>query len=251
MTAISGESRAAAPDRLNRLWRLVRNEKNELARAEIFSVHQAFAVRVARRHHRDRAGDIEFAELCQLAYEGLLHAIDRYDPDQGVPFEAYAVRRISGSILDGIAKLSELREQTSFRKRLTRERARSLAEGKASGPHDPFIALAEIAVGLALGFMLEDTTLYRGDDRGDTRDAYESLASKQLLNLIVEEVDRLPDRQRLVIRQHYLLGVGFDRVGEMLCLSKGRVSQLHRAGLATLRTALARRTGSPLGRAGG
>ena len=37
---------------------------------------------------------------------GLLHAIDRFDPDQGVRFETYALQRIRGAIIDTIRSLS-------------------------------------------------------------------------------------------------------------------------------------------------
>ena len=39
---------------------------------------------------------------------GLLHAIDRFDPDQGVRFETYALQRIRGAIIDTIRSLSPL-----------------------------------------------------------------------------------------------------------------------------------------------
>src|SRR2546430_11833641 len=39
---------------------------------------------------------------------GLLHAIDRFDPEQGVRFETYALQRIRGAIIDTIRSLSPL-----------------------------------------------------------------------------------------------------------------------------------------------
>ena len=64
-----------------------------------------FARMIAARHFRGRrTGDIEFAELSQLAFIGLLEAIDHYDPAVGVPFRRYAGRRISGAMLDGLGQ---------------------------------------------------------------------------------------------------------------------------------------------------
>ena len=39
---------------------------------------------------------------------GLLHAVDRFNPDQGVRFETYALQRIRGAIIDAIRSLSPI-----------------------------------------------------------------------------------------------------------------------------------------------
>ena len=51
---------------------------------------------------------IQEEDLIGYGFVGLLEAIDRYEPNKGVPFEAYAVKRIQGSILDGLRAMSWL-----------------------------------------------------------------------------------------------------------------------------------------------
>jgi RNA polymerase sigma factor for flagellar operon FliA len=224
------------------LWARLISERSPAARDELFSLHLPFARRLAKRHFKDRTGaDIEFRDFCQLAYAGLLEAIDRFEPSRGVPFQAYAGRRISGSVLDGLSKMSELREQIASRKRIRSERARSLTPvdvESLSGP-ESLAALSELAVGLALGFMLEDTGAYAPDELGDARpNAYESLAWKETIGQLLDEVSGLPEREQTVIRRHYLEGLSFDQIANLLAISKGRVSQLHKAGLERLRRRL-------------
>jgi RNA polymerase sigma factor for flagellar operon FliA len=173
-----------------------------------------------------------------LASAGLLEAIDHFDPGRGAPFRAYARRRITGSVLDGIAKMSEVREQISFRNRVRHERVRSLAvaDAEALPLEDAMRALADLAVGLALGFMLEGTGLYVDEDQQSPQaDAYESLAWKDTVRGVVQELSKLPDRERSVIRRHYLDGLAFEQISVLLGVSKSRVSQLHKAGLDLLR----------------
>ncbi len=197
---------------------------------------------MAKRHFFDRpGGDIELPDLHQLASAGLLEAIDRYDPDLGAPFRAYAARRISGSVLDGIAKMNEVRGQISFRNRMRRERARSLIVQNADtgSAGEAAKALTELTVGLALGFMLESAGLAAVDDQPDNRaTAYDSLAWKQTVNLLDAELAQLPEREQTIIRQHYIDGLTFDQIGALLGISRGRVSQLHRAALEGLRRRL-------------
>lgn len=231
------------------LWRLFKQEGSAAAREKLFSRHAAFARNIARRHYRERAhGDIDVAELCQLAYTGLLEALDRFDPAMGTPFRAYAAHRISGSIRDGIVHMSEVREQMTWHHRLRRERMQSLVdlpEGDVS-TSQAMELLADIAVGLALGFMLEGTGLFsegEGDEASPTPavTAYDSLAWKEVVTQLAAEVAALPDREQAILRQHYFVGASFDQLSSLMNISKGRISQLHRAALNLLRKRMSAR----------
>ncbi|HEX8527288.1 sigma-70 family RNA polymerase sigma factor [Allosphingosinicella sp.] len=233
------------------LWDAFRAEGSEVARGRLFTLYLPFARSIAGRHLRGgEAGDIEFADLFQLACTGLLEALDRFDPGFGVPFKGYAARRISGSVLSGIAKASEVREQISFRSRVRSERIRSLASGEAHEASEggALDALIDVAVGLALGFMLEGTGMYVGDEDGDAasapgpgvQSAYQSLVWKEATKRVLSEVDRLPERDRSILRHHYVDGIAFDQIAILLGLTKGRIAQVHRGALGLLRTRLRR-----------
>lgn len=226
------------------LWTAFRSDGSLTARERLFSRHAAFARNIARRHHRERSrGDIDLADLYQLAYAGLLEALDRYNPEQGVSFRHYAAHRISGSILDGIERMSEVREQMSWRRRAMRDRLRSLSEAEL-GQLDAAAAmakLAEIATGLALGFMLEGTGLFdrTAEEEGGSHlaqaTAYDTLTWKEIVAELHAELSALAARERIILRQHYIAGMGFDQLASMMAISKGRVSQIHREALAKLR----------------
>ncbi len=222
------------------LWTAFKVDGSVTARQELFDRHLQFAKKIARRRRASSAADVELQDLYQLAFAGLLEALDRYDPATGVPFRSYAAKRISGSILDGIASMSELREQISFRNRIQRERARSLASDSADAAN-AMDALTELVVGLALGFMLEDAGLAgaAGHSGGQTT-GYESLAWKETVKRLLAELSHLPEREQTIIRRHYLDGVSFERIAELLQLSKARVSQIHRSALVLLKKRLPR-----------
>lgn len=224
------------------LWRRLRYEQELRCREQIFTRYRGLARTIAARQLRMRPRNgVELPDMEQFAYAGLLAAIDRYDPLRGIPFSAYARRRILGSIFDGAAQMNELDAQYSYRRRQQVERARSLAE--ASAPEaDPLRALAALAGGLAIGLMLAETSLVESEDGSDHRpNAYETLAWRELQAQLAQEIGRLPDREAVIIRQHYENGVSFTRVAELLGLSKGRVSQLHAKAIATLQARLGHR----------
>jgi RNA polymerase sigma factor for flagellar operon FliA len=230
-------------DEEGNLWAAFKVEGSVRAREKLFSKHAPFARNIARRHHHEQSrGDIDFADLQQFAYTGLLEALDRFDLKYCTPFRPYAAHRISGSVQDGIAKTNEVREQISWRNRLRRERLLSLSqETPASANTAGAVAsLADIAVGLALGFMLEGTGLF---DQGVTdrvtpttnTNAYDSIAWKQTVRRLEDALSTLPEREQTILRQHYLNGVSFDHLVSLLGISKGRISQLHRAALLLLK----------------
>ncbi|MBO9714809.1 sigma-70 family RNA polymerase sigma factor [Sphingomonas sp.] len=219
------------------LWRRYRFEKEVRCREQIFTRYRGLARSIALRQLRSRARNgMELGDMEQFAYEGLLVAIDRYDPLRGAPFGAFARRRILGSILDGASRMSELGAQFGYRRRAEAERARSLAPAQGEIP-DPLRALADLAAGLAIGLMLEGTgTIDRADGADHRPNAYESLAWRELNALLAAEIARLPDREAAILRHHYENGVSFTQIAQMLGLSKGRVSQLHASAIKRLRT---------------
>lgn len=224
------------------LWRAFKDGGSLGARERLFSHYAPFARNIAKRHYREQArGDIDLSELCQLAYAGLLEALDRYDPGRGVPFRPFAAYRISGSIRDGLAQMTEVREQMSWQSQMRRERVQSLAVAQdgAGEASDSMSRLVELSAGLAIGFMLEGTGLYSGEDNGCApavvSTAYESLVWSQTVADLHAEFQALPEREAAIMRQHYLCGVSFDNIAVMLGVTKGRVSQIHRAALMLLR----------------
>lgn len=217
------------------LWRRFRFERELRCREQIFTRYRGLARSIAVRqlNGRPRNG-IEQGDVEQFAYEGLLHAIDRFDPLQGVPFGAFARRRIMGSIADGASRMTEVDARYSYRRRVENERARSIGIDAAAA--DPLRALADLATGLAIGLMLEGTSLVEPTGGVDDRpNAYESLAWRELQALIAREIGRLPDREAVIVRQHYENGISFTHIAQLLGLSKGRVSQLHASALTKLR----------------
>ncbi len=217
------------------LWRRFRFEREFGCREQIFSRYRSLARSLARKHlHARPRNGVEQGDMDQFAYEGLLSAIDRFDPLRGIPFGAFARRRIIGSIADGTAQMTEMDAQYSYRRRAEKDRVRSI--GVDADAPDPLRALADLAAGLAIGLMLEGTNLIEPSNGADHRpNAYESLAWRELQSLITHEIARLPDRESLIIRQHYEFGVSFTHIAQLLGLTKGRVSQLHASAIARLR----------------
>lgn len=231
---------ADMPEEERALWDACRVGSTN-ARQALFSRFMPVARRIAWRFKRDHvATPAEIAELLQLASVGLLEAIDRFKPELGVPFRFYATRRIAGAIAEGIGKLSEVNQQITTRRRIERERLRSIRErgGEPQSLDDKLKLIGEIAAELAVGIMLEDSVMYLADERDPAQNAYETLAWKQAVRHLMQTLDGLPERDRMIVRLHYLEGVPFEQIARLLDLSKGRISQLHKQAIGLLRQRL-------------
>ncbi|PTS90553.1 flagellar biosynthesis protein FliA [Sphingomonas sp. HMWF008] len=218
------------------LWRRFRYEADLTCRETLFNHYFVLARAIAARLFRRRMTQrLERGDFDQFACEGLLQALDGFDPLRGVPFSAYARRRIVGNIATGIGTMSEIDAQLSHRNRIEQERLRSLLPADA----DPLAALSELAVGLAFGLMLDGTGLIQSSDRRDPRpSAYDSLAWRETQAILGQEISNLPEQEAIVVRQHYDHGLPFAQVAQLMELSRGRISQLHRAALERLRKRL-------------
>lgn len=222
------------------LWVRLRFEQRTEAREPLFNRYRGFARSVAMRvrpwGQRAAAMDAE-----QWGYAGLLQAIDAFDPLRGSRFESFAKPRIVGSVRDGFAQSSELEAQWSYRRKQERDRLRSVTESRETDDRDPIEALGEVAACLAIGLMLDGTRLIASEESPDPApSAYESLEWRQAIQLLTREVERLPASEATVIRQHYLHGLTFTQVAELMGVTRGRISQLHTAALTRLRKRISR-----------
>lgn len=216
------------------LWAALQ-QGDPAARQSLIAAYLPFArILAAKVYARRIEQDLEFEEYLQFATLGMIEAVDRFDAGLGVLFRTYAAHRISGAIRNGLEHLSEKRQQIATRQRLLEERRQSgLAAEQHSG--DVFQQLAEMAIGLALGYMLDDAAAYQHPDAVQPEQLYNASELRQLRERVLKLVAGLPPQEKLVIKYHYLQQQSFTEIADTMQLSKGRISQIHRRALQLLR----------------
>lgn len=225
------------------VWRAFATDPGGPARGRIFEAYLPFSRRIAARIRKERPGaDLDMDDLRQYAAEGLLQAMDRFEPERGIAFEAFAARRIAGCIIDGIGASSESRRQSAVRNRIRAERTRSLSPDNVDrlSTADALQVLADLAVSLAVGFMLDEAAVLGETPVAPGPSAYDSVAWTDTVKRMVSAIETLPEQERTVVRLHYLEGLEFARIADTLSLSRGRISQVHAAALDRLRRRLPR-----------
>lgn len=228
-------------DQTGQLWAYYAHSRDAGAREKLLAAYMGFARMMAAKVYARRTyTEMEFSDYLQYATVGLIEALDRFDPARGIKFETYATSRITGAMLSGIEASSEIQQQIGARRRIMAARVASLLdEPKArSSVETMFARLAEVAIGLAVGFALEDTGMHIAEGAEYLDNCYAGVELKQLQGRVNGAVDQLPANQRRVIHSHYLQHLSFEEIADGMDLSRGRIAQIHKQALAGLRSLL-------------
>ena len=216
------------------LWLRFTESRDAVLRLQLVDCYLPLARMLAARLFKRRGGlHAEFGDYMQSAVLGLLEAVDRFDPARNVPFRFFAVRRICGAVLDALPSMSELHEQTIGQGRLRRRVADLLSPESGSG--DALRDMVDLALNLSVGFMLQGSGMFIGFEEESDHRIYNDGARRELAQVFAKLLTLLPSRQANVLRYHYLCGVELFEIAQMMGVSAGRVSQLHREALRRLR----------------
>lgn len=227
--------------------------RSEVAREHLIVAYAPLVKFIAGRVGAGLPASVDGADLVSSGILGLIDAVERFDPAQGVKFETFASPRIRGAIYDGLRQLDWVPRGVRAK---AREVQRAIAEFESAngrGPSDDELAgllgiarpqldgwLAEIAsttVGpleRALDAGIEPTAL-----SGETPPAPATLVEAHELGAAVRaEIARLPEREQLVLSLYYDEGLTFAQIGRVLGVSESRVPQLHSKSVLHLRARL-------------
>jgi RNA polymerase sigma factor for flagellar operon FliA len=226
----------------DQLWQLFIMDHEPAVRQALIRLHMELARKIAASLYVQRVhNDVEFQDYLQYARVGLMESIDRFDPLREASFSTYASYRIRGAILNGIEHATEHTSQREHRRRVhVQERLVSAREREENDSTDSLSEMVDITIALALGYVLEDSGLWRSLDEDPDTDPYKTYEFKRLRERMSLIVKALPEREQLIIKYHYFDHMEFIEVGELLGLSKGRISQLHNRALRLIREAYAR-----------
>jgi len=241
-TSVDAPIEPSDREAMGRLWSRIA-EGDQKARLEVMTSHLGLVKSIAWDvYEKASLGYLEIRDLMQLGAVGLLESISRFEYERGGSFAGFASKRIHGAMLNGLEQYSEYHAQSTFRRRVRKERIDSLAEfGKKDAGNDAFMQMVEATLGLAIGCLLEDTSMYVDEGRNASQNYLGTGELATISDSLRALVSELPEPDRQVIEMHYLAGLPFSKVATLLGLSKGRVSQLHGRAIKSLRILQGRR----------
>ncbi|MEF8698728.1 MAG: RNA polymerase sigma factor FliA [Candidatus Accumulibacter sp. UW20] len=198
---------------------------------------------------------VQLDDLVQNGMLGLLDAMGRFEAGLGSRFETYAAQRVRGAMLDGLRENDWLPRSLRRNHRRIEAAIAELEQEKGRAPTEKELAdslnmsLADYQTMLqeARGHQLvylEDLVAERGDDFLE-RHLVDEAADPSILfeeaNLrqrLVQAIELLPERERLMMSLYYEQDLNLREIGEVMGVTESRVCQLHSQAVMRLRARL-------------
>lgn len=185
-------------------------------------------------------------DLYQLGCLGFLKAVDGFDLKFGTQFSTYAVPKISGEIRrflrdDGAVKVSRgIKERAAFIKSTRSQLIGTLGREPTLQEisEQTGLTLEEIALAESATASVESIQQAAGEDGFTLENILTDTESedKLLERLSVRQaIEKLPERDAMVIRLRYYHGLTQDRVAKVLSVSQVQVSRIEKRALGKLR----------------
>ncbi|MDM7482764.1 MAG: RNA polymerase sigma factor FliA [Halomonas sp.] len=195
---------------------------------------------------------IELDDLIQAGMVGLLEALGRFDAAQGATFATFASQRIRGAMMDELRTRDWLPRSVRRSARAVDETVRRLEQVLGRPPEEVEIArelemplsdyqqlLNDTNSGQLLPF--EELVADGGEPAGDEGSAnrpFEQLLDEQQRHTLIEAIEALPEREKLLMALYYQEEMNLKEVGTVLGVTESRVSQLHSQAVSRLRARL-------------
>lgn len=201
--------------------------------------------------------NIEQADLISYGIFGLIDAIEKYELARGIKFETYAISRIRGAIIDELRAIDWVPRSVRFKAREVEKAYTNLENKLKRPPSDSEIAdemditvdeLNNIYTQLStVSLVALDELMTVEGQKGDRLSLVETLEdtratgpleafeAEEMKQILTEAVNRLPEREKIVVTLYYYEGLTLAQIGQVLGVTESRICQMHTKAVLALR----------------
>lgn len=253
-TACTKERGKPEPSEIAKLWKHYLKHRDVKTRNLIVEHHSPLVYAHASRLTRRLPAQITYDEICSAAFDGLIEAVEAYDPSRQAKFETFCQQRITGAVMDWLRSLdAQSRTVRTFEKK--RMNAREILDSELGRPptsaevatrmnisvarYEHLARLSQLGKEVHFSAMEPESegrarSSNRGWDLGDPHQV--DPAGKISRELLTDYITRgLTREERLVLILYYYEELTMAEIGLVLDLSESRVSQIHKDVLQRLR----------------
>jgi len=235
---------------IDAVWQKYRLKKDIETRNQLAEYYLPLVKIVAGRIAISLPPHIDREDLISSGFFGLIDAIERFEIKRNIKFETYASVRVRGAMIDylrskdwiPVTMRQKIRKYEQTVSQLESELGRSATDEE----------LAE-ALGLSIKELqnlirqfntstvvpLEEYLQTENIESSEFNPA-ESAEHRELQETLAKVIDRLPEKERLVVALYYYDELTLKEISIILNLSEARISQLHTKAIFRMRGYLAK-----------
>ena len=221
-------------------------------KTQIVEQYAPLVKRIAHHLLARLPASVQLDDLLQAGMMGLLEASSKFDGSKGAKFETFAGIRIRGAMIDEIRRGDWVPRSVHRNNRRVAQVMDELEQELGRDARDSEIAerldmsldeyhhiLNDVSTGKIIG--IEDLgvapdVLVSEDMPAD--DTFEDLAQSQFQSALTDAINRLPERDALVLSLYYDEALNLKEIGAILEVSESRVSQIHSQAMLRLKAKL-------------
>lgn len=242
---------------VSELWDDYTKDPSSHARDRLILHYSPLVKFVAGRVASGLPQNIDQSDLMSYGIFGLIDAIEKFQPERGFKFETYAISRIKGAIIDELRSIDWVPRSLRAKAR-SLERAYSTLESQLKRTPDDKEVAKELGVSEEelntmmtqisfVGLVALDEVIDVGSDRSSVTTVKDTLAADathdpvanfevdEMKQMLADSINRMPDRERLVLTLYYYEGLTLAEIGDVLGVTESRVCQIHTKAILQLR----------------
>jgi len=200
---------------------------------------------------------VQAEDLINAGTQGLMDAMEKFDPGRGVQFGTYAEFRIKGAMMDELRNMDWLPRSMRRKANMLRggaERARTRFGRQVTEEEiahelgmetDEYQKLKGEAGSVSV-ISIED--MYAGYEEGrsaletiadaDALDPLKRLGLQEARQALASAVEGLPEQERLLVSLYYFEDLNMKEIGSIMGFTESRASQLHTRAMGRLKLRL-------------
>jgi RNA polymerase sigma factor for flagellar operon FliA len=234
---------------IDALWQRWRKDGDLEARRELLGRYLGLVHHAAREVAPRVRDAVSLEELVSAGSLGLLQSMEGFDPDRGLAFSTFAMRRIRGAILDELRARDPL--SRADRSQVRRLEAVIELEQRLGRAPDTAEVAGHLGVDDATVLRLRHRTAAAGsvslegepggqslaDRLGDdgAEELFSSLMAGERAEALRRALDELPSRERLILSRSFFEEQSLRDIAAELGVTESRICQLRAQALARLR----------------
>ncbi len=242
------ESDAKAKD-MTALWLKYKANKTIELRNEIAENYLPLVRIVCGRLAVSLPPHLDKDDLLSSGFFGLLDAIDRFDVTRNIKFETYAGVRIRGAMIDylrskdwiPVSMRQKIRKYEQTVCRLENELGRTATDDELAEALEISLEELQTLVNQSNSATVIPLEEYLRTDAAEAIDTNPANSTElfEIKETLAKAIERLPERERLVVSLYYYEEMTLKEISLVLHLTEARISQLHTKAIMKMRGYLA------------